>query len=176
MFEVAEFDQLRRSDAITNLSNALNLKDTNTPAWLASTAIIREIFDADSKVISDMLRAWMDCEKSLLRSYPADSDDDSSETSTVDGDNGEAMTLQCDKATCPFTKANEVQNVTSVYPRALSEKPAHDEDRFWNRLRIFWSEEKAMPGMMRPATKTHAAILSPWTPTSLSTGTPRRSH
>lgn len=130
MFKVKEFDQLERFNAITNLSNALSLAVTNTPAWLClwfadlacirqltkaakdgvNRAIIREIFDADSKVMSDMLRACkyfhhslsgclltlvlgMDCEESPLRSYPADSDDDSSETSTVEVDDGEAMVI-----------------------------------------------------------------------------------
>lgn len=35
----------------------------------------------------------MDCEESLLRSYPMDSEDDSSEISTVDGDDAEATAI-----------------------------------------------------------------------------------
>lgn len=158
MFEVNEFDQLERFNAITNLSNALNLTDTNTPAWLClwfadlscirqlieaakngvNRALIREIFDADSKVMSDMLRACkychkklsgclltlvlgMDCEESPLRSYAADSDDDSSETSTVEGDDGEAMVI----APCsyPEMKTYAYRPSNATRPPAPSPNP-----------------------------------------------------
>lgn len=89
----------------------------------------------------------MDCEESLLRSYPMDSEDDSSEISTVDGDDAEATAITpilvlswdnrltgADPPTrqnnLPFTKFNEVRNVTSIFPHALREKPIHDKDRF----------------------------------------------